>query len=503
MWLNLKAMKIKPYALIILLLATSMLALLLIQAFWIKNFYKQKSEAFDANVFASIEKIRLKLNNRESSNLKNFNGDSTIQDFKTKNNSNHLKSNPSHQSINHNGINPIDQVITASEIKVENEKIKTGDSTFEIMKMPNAKNLKFIKGVGAPINFSIKIVDTDETNLDTLNAIIKHVFISRGLFLPFEFALKKINAQTIKTITSTKNFKNELKCYTLDLSLNKPFTTNNFLFIQFPTQKEFVISSIKTVLMLAIIFSLVMFTIFYFSVRMMLKQKKLNEIKNDFINNMTHELKTPIATIALATDAISNPQIKNNEEKFTHYTHILKEENKKLNAHVERVLEMALINKGELVLNKKKSDLIEIIKVAIQSHRLNIETRKAKVNFNYSTKIELLLDENHILAVFNNLIDNALKYSNSNCIINIEIISSTEIISVSVKDNGIGIDTNLLTKIFEKFYRVQSGNVHDIKGFGLGLFYVKSILTAHGADIEVNSEKTIGSEFIIKFKNNG
>ena len=269
--------------------------------------------------------------------------------------------------------------------------------------------------------------------------------------------------------------------------------------MQFPDENSFVFSGIKNMLLLSIIFSLIMIIVFYVTLKTILKQKKLGEIKNDFINNMTHELKTPIATISLAIDAINNPQIKHNEEKFNQYTSILKEENQKLNNHVERVLQIALLDKSELQLHKSTCNLIELINSSINNHQLQIRSKQAQVVFNHpQTAVFFNGDEFHLLNVFNNLLDNALKYSSDKCSINISITVKSQSIEIVFKDNGIGIDSHLHQKVFDKFFRVQGGNLHDVKGFGLGLSYVKSIVESHRGVIELQSEKNKGSEFIIK-----
>jgi two-component system phosphate regulon sensor histidine kinase PhoR len=213
---------------------------------------------------------------------------------------------------------------------------------------------------------------------------------------------------------------------------------------------------------------------------------------------MTHELKTPIATISLAVDGISNPVIKNDETKFNKYTSILKEENKKLNDHVERVLQMALLEKGELILDKKSVGLRSLLESCISTRQLQIQNKKATVVLNATEEVTVNADEFHLQNAFTNLLDNALKYSGENCEIIISLNKQGDII---FKDNGIGIDKIIQEKVFEKFYRAQGGNLHDVKGFGLGLSYVKSIIEAHGGTIELKSEKNKGSEFIIRLKN--
>ncbi|MBI3521268.1 MAG: HAMP domain-containing histidine kinase, partial [Bacteroidetes bacterium] len=329
------------------------------------------------------------------------------------------------------------------------------------------------------------------------NSLIKKELATKGLFVPFEFLLKKEDKQTDKVLAKSKNYIPTHKFYKTDLSNDKIFSNHNYLYLQFPDEAGYVFSAMKNMLILTALFSLVIIVVFYITIQSVLRQKKLNEVKNDFINNMTHELKTPIATISLAIDALNNPQVKHDEERFSKYTSILKEENQKLNNHVEDVLQLALLEKGELQLHRQKINVIEVIKTSINTHKLQIAKQNAQLIFvPQESQIMIMADEFHLLAVFNNLIDNALKYSNQYCVIELSIYQTTDNIAISIKDNGIGISPDLHKKVFEKFYRVQSGNLHDVKGFGLGLSYVKSIIEQHGGSIELRSNN--GSEFIIK-----
>lgn len=265
---------------------------------------------------------------------------------------------------------------------------------------------------------------------------------------------------------------------------------------------NFVIKQMAGLLALSLFITLLIAFVMIHIFRRMLSQEKLHQLKNDFINNMTHELKTPIATISLATDALNNPLVKNDDEKYKNYTRILKEENHKLNIHVERVLQMAMLDKGELQLNKQPVDVVAIIQHAIDTFKLQAQEQNAKINFTPSQK-EIIIngDKYHLLTVFCNLIDNALKYSNKNCEISISAAQNSSGTAIFIKDNGMGIDPALHEKVFEKFYRVQGGNLHDTKGFGLGLSYVRSIITAHNGTITLQSEKGKGSEFILKLNN--
>jgi signal transduction histidine kinase len=288
--------------------------------------------------------------------------------------------------------------------------------------------------------------------------------------------------------------------------VNMPFYSENFydgrviIKIDYASTTNFVLRQMAGLLGLSLFITVLIGFVMIYLFRRMLSQEKLHQMKNDFINNMTHELKTPIATISLAVDGISNPAIKNDETKFTKYTSILKEENKKLNDHVERVLQMALLEKGELMLNKKEVNLKLLLENCIKSYQLQIQTKNATVNFS-GGDVFVSGDEFHLQNAFTNLLDNALKYSEENCEINISLNKNGNSAEIIFKDNGIGIDKAIGEKIFEKFYRAQGGNLHDVKGSGLGLSYVRSIIEAHEGTIELKSEKNNGSEFIIKLKN--
>ncbi len=273
--------------------------------------------------------------------------------------------------------------------------------------------------------------------------------------------------------------------------------------IGFTSKVNFVIKQMMNLLVLSFAITILIGFVMIYIFKRMLNQEKFHQLKTDFINNITHELKTPIATISLAVDSIHNPIIKNNDAKLTEYTAIIKEENKKLDQHVERVLQMALLEKGDMALEKKPIDLIQIINQSIKANQLKIEALQASITFNSSVDKAIITgDEFSLLNVFNNLIDNSLKYSKPNCEIKIGIEKENQFYKIIISDNGIGMDKKELHSIFDKFYRIQRGNLHDVKGSGLGLSYVKSIIELHNGTINVNSELNKGSTFTIKLKAN-
>ena len=540
----------RPYKIIFAMLILSVLAVLLLQGFWIKNFYNQKLEEFDKTVYAALEKINEKLQERHNIKIikdqmmkrKQFpdknkdthvisrtssysssfhaNGKKTVKQIVKIENSdgNTIQINRSDSELTTlpipqifiatNNIDPNDSIgnisLSHSTITVESGN-KKSTKTFLVKNKTkdhpakNPEKLNDIDQLMDKMLMEIKIAGTDDTQPDTLKHIIQTALENKGIFTQFEFSLKKtINASKTETLSQSSKFDSTKTAYKSDLSANKVFKTHNFLFLQFPQSGDVVFKEMKNILILSLVFAMVIIVIFYITLKAILKQKRLSEIKNDFINNMTHELKTPIATISLAVDALNNPLIKNNEQKFDQYTAILKEENQKLNAHVEHVLQVALLDKGELQLHKTKLNLNTIIRSAIHHHALQINASKAKIVFDPEDDVVITADEFHLLNVFNNLLDNALKYSNENCKVEILINKTDTDVIVKIKDNGIGIEPELHKKVFEKFYRVQGGNLHDVKGFGLGLSYVKSIIEKHNGTIELQSEKHKGSEFIIK-----
>jgi two-component system phosphate regulon sensor histidine kinase PhoR len=235
-----------------------------------------------------------------------------------------------------------------------------------------------------------------------------------------------------------------------------------------------------------------------FYIRTLLKQKKLSEIKSDFINNMTHEFKTPLATISLAVDALKNEKVSGNKEKTGYFTGIIKEENKRMNKQVETILQAALLDKQEVQLNLKRLLAHDLIVSALNNINLQVEEKGGKIDVELDAENDLILaDEVHFTNVINNLLDNAVKYSKDNPHIKLSTKNVGNHLKIKIEDNGIGMNKETLHRIFEKFYRAHTGNVHNVKGFGLGLSYVKTMVDAHHGTIKAESVLGKGSSFCI------
>ncbi|MFN0083342.1 MAG: sensor histidine kinase [Ferruginibacter sp.] len=272
------------------------------------------------------------------------------------------------------------------------------------------------------------------------------------------------------------------------------------LIIIVPHQNTIILKEITWFILGSIIFTLIIITAFFLTLRTLLIQKKLGEIKSDFINNMTHEFKTPLATISLAVDALKNDKVVGDKEKTAYFTGIIKEENKRMNKQVETILQAALLDKQEVQLNLKKLSANELIKNAVNNISLPITESGGKLEISLDAAKDMVMaDEVHFTNFVNNLLDNALKYSKEVPLIKLTTTNSGNLLRIKIEDHGIGMSKETLSRIFEKFYRAHTGNVHNVKGFGLGLSYVKTMVEAHKGTIKAESVIGKGSAFTISF----
>lgn len=265
-------------------------------------------------------------------------------------------------------------------------------------------------------------------------------------------------------------------------------------------ENNFIIRKIGWYIAGSVLFTIIIISAFYLTIRTMFNQKKLSEIKSDFINNMTHELKTPLATISLAIDALTNEKVIHDTDKIRYYSQMIKDENKRMNKQVEKILQSARIEKQDIKLNLQNLNAHEIInKVA---NNVNLQILDKNGTLSLSTEAENFMieaDEVHFSNVVFNLLDNAIKYSKEDLAIEIITRNEGNMFVLMVKDNGIGMSKETQSRVFEKFYRAHTGNLHNVKGFGLGLSYVKVIVEAHGGKVKVDSVLGKGSTFSAYF----
>lgn len=270
-------------------------------------------------------------------------------------------------------------------------------------------------------------------------------------------------------------------------------------FLVVPNIKKIVMRDMQWMILGAAFFTLMIISAFYVTVSALIRQKKLSEIKNDFINNMTHEFKTPLATISLAVDAIRNEKVIQDREKMNYFSGIIKEENKRMNKHVETILQAALSDRQEVQLNRRPLHVHLLLQQVIDNYKLQLEGKNGRIEMQLKARQDRIeADEVHFRNLISNLIDNAVKYSEQDLIIKLSTSSTAKNLLIRIEDNGIGMSKETLRRIFEKFYRAHTGNLHNVKGFGLGLSYVKTIIDAHKGKIRVDSTLGKGSCFILE-----
>lgn len=340
-----------------------------------------------------------------------------------------------------------------------------------------------------------KTMELDEREVEyALNRSFRY----SGVNTPFEFAIIKDGEVTNGNLKKAQK-KDFLKSnYVVQLFADNIIRQDLNLSVVFPERRNYVLESMTGVLIGSLFFSLIIFATFAFSLYYIITQKKMSEMKSDFINNMTHEFKTPIATISLAADTITNPKVINDEYRIRQFIGMIKKENSRMNKKVETILTMASLDKQEMDFKFDIVSLHSIIEKAVDSINILVNQRNGKITLRLDAQNPFLYgDPEHLYNLVNNLLDNAIKYSQDEPDITVETKSDGSNIVMKVADKGIGMSKSVQNKVFERFYRQASGNVHNVKGFGLGLNYVKSIVESHKGTISVESELGKGSCFTV------
>ncbi|MFV0237278.1 MAG: sensor histidine kinase [Flavobacteriales bacterium] len=337
----------------------------------------------------------------------------------------------------------------------------------------------------------------DRISTGVIDSILTKKLKEYSIDASYEFAILRRDSSLTKI--STEQFKVDDKTYYSPLFFGIDNEAEYILSIHFPKRDSMVKGPLFGQFILAALLISIVVSVFGVSLYYMRKQRKISEVKTDFVNNMTHEFKTPIATINVAVDALKSPRILSDEDKVKHYANLIKQENKRLNSHVEMVLRISKLEKNQIDLDVQKTDLNNIVKDAIDHIRLIVEDRDGIIFEKYSSdRLMIKADIFHLGNVILNVLDNANKYSPQSPKIAVEVFREEDYACVKVKDQGMGMSKSVQKKIFDPFYREETGDIHNIKGHGLGLAYLKKIVDLHRGMIEVQSEKGKGSQFVIK-----
>jgi len=370
----------------------------------------------------------------------------------------------------------------------------------------------------------------ERVNRFMLDTLLRQALSERGISIPFDYAVRSPQQGDLLFTSTGLTLGNmpvaartaiqqqfEESTYKAALFPNNMLETGNYLYLFFPDQRAFILSRMTATLAGSAILILVIMGCFYVAITTILRQKKMADIKNDFINNMTHEFKTPISTIGLAVE-MARDQLATNTapvmagagestggsgltDRLARYVSIIRDENQRLGSHVEKVLQMALLDKGEVKLALTPVNVHDVVEKVLNTMSLSIEQRQGEIDMDFDATQEVVLaDEVHLTNMLYNLIDNAIKYSPDHVAIRLRTYNTTlpngkPAVAIAVADEGLGLTKEQLSRIFETFYRVPTGNRHDVKGFGLGLSYVKKMAEEHQGQITVTSTPGRGSEF--------
>lgn len=341
---------------------------------------------------------------------------------------------------------------------------------------------------------------SERVNFEELNTILEKMLTNNGVELPFYYSIVNKQGKTIYKCNKDIHL-NQLKknnnVYTQKLFPSEDSNNSAYLQVTFPTKQNYILNSMS-LLLPSLLLVLLILCIFIVAIIIIFKQKQLNNMKNDFVNNMTHELKTPISSISLASQMLQDPSVGKTPQTLQHISNVIRDETKRLSFMVEKVLQISIFEKDKSMLKLNEIKINPLIKDIINNFSLKVTSKGGQITSKLNATHDVaLIDEVHFTNIIFNLMDNALKYCDKPLLLTIETWNEKDNLLISIEDNGIGIRKEDLKRIFEKFYRVSTGNLHNVKGFGLGLAYVKKIVTEHRGTIKVESEPNIGTKFTI------
>ncbi len=339
----------------------------------------------------------------------------------------------------------------------------------------------------------------ERINFKLLDQDLKSELMNNGINIPYHFRVTTQDGREVYRCSDYSE-KGEEYTYSQVLFRNDPASKMGVVKVHFPDMNSYIFSSVRFMTP-AIVFTFILLITFIFTIVVVFRQKRYTEIKNDFINNMTHELKTPIASISLAAQMLNDKSLTKSESMMNHLGGVIQEETKRLRFLVEKVLQMSMFDRKKTVFKKKELDLNEMVESIAHSFSLRVEHTGGRIYTDIgAVDSTIYVDEVHFQNAIFNLMDNAVKYGKPDQPLDIYMSTWNDDLHLylSIRDTGLGIKKENLKKVFEKFYRVHTGNVHDVKGFGLGLAYVKQIVELHDGEIAVDSEYRKGTKFTIK-----
>ena len=397
------------------------------------------------------------------------------------------------------------------DIKIERQinrleqqlKLQQANTLLDTIAVLSGKDPLVVEGFAAEMELSKRPL-TERINATYIKSELQKELISRDIHSPFNLEIKNHN-HTVYSFASFNNEQPETEnVYSTALFQADNNRSPGRLSIYFPSKSTILMNNMAVMLFSSVALLLVLLGCFAYTIFTILRQKKISEMKTDFINNMTHEFKTPVATIMIASESLKDPEISADQSRLQRLAGIIYDENVRLGNHIERVLNIARLEKDNLKLEHQAVDINELAQVVIDSMELQLQKHDARIHLQLDAPEAVVLgDELHLSNVLFNLVDNAIKYSKENPEITIRTRTIGRRLEITVADNGIGMNKDQLAKIFDQFYRIPTGNRHDVKGFGLGLSYVYDIVKRFGGNVQVKSEKDKGTTFDVILPLNG
>ncbi|MGV9002870.1 sensor histidine kinase [Flavobacterium sp.] len=515
------------FRLLVILMSLSLIGIILVQVYWFDTSFKNNEEQFRFHAKQVLGNVAEKLDKLEAHNFYEVYNKLKDSIGKTPQKSDFLELRFYQRDVRTN-----ETIVYSNSIISEDYGITSGyyDKNVEPYKIKNYTSKRKTEVYNGTLDNSLKpnvtpdlkieksgkldLLDNaqfetfrkdiaalkpiqDRISNDLLKKLLSNELKTYGVNTPFEYSIYS-NGLATKIQSETFRYDKDA-IYTIPIYIDNEGVNKYQLLISFPQKKKFLISELIGIAVLSTIFTLIIVIAYSSALSQLIKQRQISEIKTDFINNMTHEFKTPIATINLALDAIKNPKVFEDKEKVLRYLQMIKDENKRMHAQVENVLRISKLEKKELDIEKENNDLHEILDDAIEHVNLIVEDRQGTITKHFdAARTSVLLNDVHFTNVLVNILDNAIKYSANIPVIDVYTENVKDFIYIKVKDNGIGMSKVAQKRIFEKFYREHTGDVHNVKGHGLGLSYVKRIVEDHNGEVYVESEKGKGSTFIIK-----
>ena len=519
-------MKEKQIKFIVALMTLTVIGLIAVQLYWISNLIQVERDRFRRNVFHSLIRVVDQIEKEEAaktllSNIFIKTEDSKSAPAKKGNPQKHvgiLESDSTSKSkmvkiftdnapYRFNPSNDFDSTKKGVQLRVfayspeggPNRQRYVWRSDFDTIVKSRESLIQRVVTEMVEVNSQKSIEERISTNL--LDKLLSQEFRSRVFNGDYYFGVYKpsTNSFTLLKKGADTTLIRASRLRTL-LFPAEMFLDRNELVVYFPDEQRKIISSIAGMMGLSVGLILIIVIVFFSTVKMLLRQKKITRVKNDLINNITHEFKTPISTISLACEALREPVLSTDKSFVTRYTKIIKEENDRLKIMVETLLNTAVMEKSEFSLSKEETDLRDSVRSAAMMYDEAVKQKEGKIVLELDAPQSVVFyDDFHVTNIIANLIDNALKYNERTPEIIISTKNVNKSVVITVKDNGIGIPKEYQNKIFDTFYRVTNGNVQNERGFGIGLSYAKKIVEAHGGKITVKSEEGKGSEFYLHF----